>query len=132
MSYILDKDITGMTKDKAICKIMEGKKVHNIEWMPNEYVWLPLTIGKIQDEEGVPFDINSMDPLGIYKVWEPGCIVQGCVNKKSQGEFVGNLCSPCHHMLTTGDIGNGNTFIHTIAKKLHKVINIVKEPNEFS
>jgi len=40
------------------------------------------------------------------------CIVHGCENRLDQGAFVGSLCAPCHHMLTTGRVGCGATFVH--------------------
>ena len=30
------------------------------------------------------------------------CIVKGCPNRKEQGTFVGDICSPCYHMITEG------------------------------
>lgn len=30
------------------------------------------------------------------------CIVKGCKNHKHEGQFVGDVCSPCHTMLTEG------------------------------
>lgn len=38
------------------------------------------------------------------------CLVYGCPNHDNEERFVGNLCAPCHKMLTTGDIAihNGN------------------------
>ncbi|WP_157639945.1 hypothetical protein [Burkholderia ubonensis] len=30
------------------------------------------------------------------------CIVKGCLNHRHQGRFIGDLCSPCHAMLTEG------------------------------
>jgi hypothetical protein len=30
------------------------------------------------------------------------CIVKGCQNHKHQGQFVGDLCAPCHRMLCEG------------------------------
>lgn len=30
------------------------------------------------------------------------CIVKGCKNHRHQGRFVGELCAPCHGMLTEG------------------------------
>ena len=44
------------------------------------------------------------------------CIVRGCVNHQHQGRFVGELCGPCHNMLTTGKLGNGDTFIHELVE----------------
>jgi hypothetical protein len=49
------------------------------------------------------------------------CLVLGCTNKKHEGIFVGDLCSPCYKMLTTGELGYGRTFIHEMAET----------PNEF-
>jgi len=31
------------------------------------------------------------------------CVVKGCNNKKDQGAFVGDICSACYTMITTGD-----------------------------
>jgi hypothetical protein len=31
------------------------------------------------------------------------CVIKGCNNKKDQGAFVGNICSACYTMITTGD-----------------------------
>ena len=30
------------------------------------------------------------------------CIVKGCDNHKGEGQFVNDICSPCHRMLTEG------------------------------
>jgi hypothetical protein len=40
------------------------------------------------------------------------CIVFGCSNRKHQGTFIGNLCSPCHDMLVSGEPKFGQTFVH--------------------
>jgi hypothetical protein len=45
------------------------------------------------------------------------CLVFGCSNRKHQGKFIGDLCGPCHQMITTGCIGSGETFIHTLVKE---------------
>ena len=42
------------------------------------------------------------------------CIVKGCPNHKGEGGFVGDMCGPCHTMLTTGAIGSGETFVHKL------------------
>jgi hypothetical protein len=31
------------------------------------------------------------------------CIVKYCMNQKHEGQFVGELCSPCHEFVTTGN-----------------------------
>lgn len=40
------------------------------------------------------------------------CIVNGCPNDRGAGGFYGVLCTPCHEMLLSGKVGNGQTFIH--------------------
>ena len=30
------------------------------------------------------------------------CIAKGCQNHRSGGKFIGDLCNPCHSMLTEG------------------------------
>jgi hypothetical protein len=40
------------------------------------------------------------------------CLVRGCLNHSDAGTFIGDLCEPCHRMLTTGDVHHTNiTFI---------------------
>lgn len=46
------------------------------------------------------------------------CLVHGCKNSSDQGTFIGDLCSPCHNMITTGNIHPCNiTFIGKLYKK---------------
>lgn len=45
------------------------------------------------------------------------CIVFGCTNHKSQGEFVGNLCAPCHQYLTTGRVGPTISFLSALSQQ---------------
>lgn len=42
------------------------------------------------------------------------CIVKGCSNHRSEGVFVGNLCRPCHDMITTGELGPSDSFLGKI------------------
>ena len=42
------------------------------------------------------------------------CIVKGCPNHEGERGFVGMLCTPCYQMLTTGQVGHGETFIHKL------------------
>jgi hypothetical protein len=48
------------------------------------------------------------------------CLVYRCPNHKDEGVFVGDLCAPCHKMLTTGRIPKmrGETFIHRLVDDL--------------
>jgi len=31
------------------------------------------------------------------------CIVKDCINQTHEGQFVGELCAPCHKFVTTGN-----------------------------
>ena len=46
------------------------------------------------------------------------CIVHGCLNRKHQGNFTGDLCMPCHNMLTSGEVKYGETFIHGLRDRI--------------
>lgn len=46
------------------------------------------------------------------------CIVHGCSNRAAEGGFVNGLCRPCFEMLTTGEVGLGQTFIHDMCRAL--------------
>lgn len=53
-------------------------------------------------------DITHLEPCELHERWhkilmqQGRCIVHNCENHPSQGEFVGNMCSPCHSFITTG------------------------------
>jgi hypothetical protein len=42
------------------------------------------------------------------------CIVHGCSNHADQGRFVGEMCSPCHIMITTGKMMPTDSFLNQI------------------
>lgn len=44
------------------------------------------------------------------------CIVKDCTNYAHQGRFVGDLCAPCHHMITTGEIGPTTSFLRNLVE----------------
>lgn len=47
------------------------------------------------------------------------CLVHGCLNHTDEGGFyAGPLCALCHHMLTTGEVAHGQTFIHELKRQL--------------
>jgi hypothetical protein len=47
------------------------------------------------------------------------CIVKGCGNHSDGGTFVGVLCSPCHQMITTGEVHSKNpTFIGDLHREV--------------
>ena len=54
------------------------------------------------------------------------CIVLGCPNKKNQGKFIGDLCSPCYEMLTTGIVNKHKNFISEIVDKCEEVLIIAR------
>ena len=46
------------------------------------------------------------------------CIVHGCSNHSEEGEFVGDMCKPCHDMITTGRADKpSDNFIHKLYMK---------------
>jgi len=49
------------------------------------------------------------------------CIVHGCQNHKHQGSFVGDICTPCYEMITTGKIENHHNFIAELNKKFNDI-----------
>lgn len=54
------------------------------------------------------------------------CIVKGCDNHTHQGYFIGDLCVPCYHMLSKGEIGNGRTFIHSLAHNNQALLEFIR------
>ena len=45
------------------------------------------------------------------------CLVKGCPNRRNEGMFKGNLCLPCHYMLSEGRTGPSEAwFVTRIAK----------------
>jgi len=58
------------------------------------------------------------------------CIVWNCTNQTSEGSFIGDLCSPCHQFVTSGEgrysqayrnalkviVGEGERWIERLAK----------------
>lgn len=59
------------------------------------------------------------------------CLVLGCANHTHEGRFVGDLCGPCHEMITTGYLSQGTTWIHDDIKYLEEWIeNLLTEGDE--
>lgn len=55
------------------------------------------------------------------KVKDEECILHGCTNKKSEGNFIGDICVPCYKIITQGDLKQPSTnFIHKLAKRKSK------------
>jgi hypothetical protein len=62
--------------------------------------------------------------LGVYR---RKCLVAGCTNHTDEGQFVGDLCGPCHSMITSGNIqsNGGGGWIGDaarLAKAMRKLI----------
>ncbi|QIG71619.1 hypothetical protein EVB94_148 [Rhizobium phage RHph_TM40] len=60
------------------------------------------------------------------------CLVKGCMNESDQGTFIGDLCLPCHDMITTGKIHHTNpTFIGDLQRQIGKYDKIAKFHQQF-
>lgn len=60
----------------------------------------------------------------IVKDTEKKCIIYGCTNKKNEGKFIGDICSPCYKMITEGKPENLSTnFIHKLYCESKKMNN---------
>jgi hypothetical protein len=55
------------------------------------------------------------------------CLVFGCTNCEGEGLFIGDLCLPCHNMLTTGKIEGSGTFIHDLKEKNEILNNLIED-----
>jgi len=55
--------------------------------------------------------LHTADVMETNQVRVHKCLVKGCENHSHQGQFIGNLCMPCHQAITTGVAGHGNGFI---------------------
>lgn len=57
----------------------------------------------------------------MNKPTQLGCIVKGCRNQRHEGVFVGDLCAPCNHMLTSGEIGFTDSFLGHLKSRVDAV-----------
>ncbi len=62
------------------------------------------------------------------------CIVHNCKNHLHEGVFVGNICSPCYDMITTGKVGPSTNFIYELStenymlrEKIDKIFSTILE-----
>lgn len=55
------------------------------------------------------------------------CIVFRCSNRRNDGKFVGELCAHCHYMITTGKLGNLDSFLGAIRHNLTVIRLAVEE-----
>lgn len=91
---------------------------------------------EIESYNGKPEPKKYMD----YDTWlnnkkEKICIVSGCTNKKEDGLFTGDICSPCHQMICSGDASlKSNNFIHKLfnEKPVYIPITFTQTPEKLS
>lgn len=79
-------------------------------------------------EWDVMYKASDFSPAGEIKQKEERnkCIVRGCENHSDQWHFIGDLCTPCHTMITTGKIlEGGKTFIHEMKSDIVDLFNKV-------
>jgi hypothetical protein len=57
------------------------------------------------------------------------CLVKGCINRRDQGSFVGDLCYPCYHMLTTGQYNFSKAWFVQDIKQFENMYSEVTEKN---
>jgi hypothetical protein len=58
--------------------------------------------------------VSSCRLRHAVKLTDNKCIVHGCSNHTNQGRFVGDVCSPCYTMITTGKIMPTDSFLNQI------------------
>lgn len=49
------------------------------------------------------------------------CVVKGCTNKTNEGNFVGDICAPCHEYMTKHNVSKELIHIEDRMKHLHKL-----------
>ena len=75
--------------------------------------------------------LGRTEMLAEYRRKNMKCIVFGCVNHNHQGAFVGNLCSPCHSMIVSGEPKYGQTFVHEMQERVAKLEVALRSIEEF-
>jgi len=60
------------------------------------------------------------------------CIVYGCKNHETEGGFVGDLCTPCHTMITTGELMPSNSFLGELKQCMDFVQFVATDYHELS
>ena len=65
-------------------------------------------------ETGEPCELMAQGRQVLKEVYggsHSKCIVYGCSNHVHEGEFIGDMCSPCYIAITTGNIGPTDSFL---------------------
>ena len=71
----------------------------------------------LDEAESAVYELMSMNDSNEE------CIVLGCTNSRDEGTFIGNLCGPCHEMLTSGKVHhNTKSFIGTLIRQYNLLI----------
>ena len=55
------------------------------------------------------------------------CIVHGCKNHRHEGRFIGELCGPCHTILTTGKVTPSYAWFVVEIERLQKALQDIYE-----
>jgi hypothetical protein len=55
------------------------------------------------------------------KIRSKKCIVRNCNNRTGEGSFKGNLCTPCHTFITTGQGRYSQMYRNSVGMVLQKV-----------
>lgn len=55
------------------------------------------------------------------KIRSKKCIVRNCNNRAGEGSFKGNLCTPCHTFITTGQGRYSQMYRNSLGSVLQKV-----------
>jgi hypothetical protein len=99
-----------------------------------------LDLAKARQKDIRKTDYNSFDDKEIDRMKDNKCIVHGCSNHADQGRFVtlvdqgrfvGEMCSPCHTMITTGKVMPTDSFLNQITsleadnEKLKNILRLV-------
>ena len=82
-------------------------------------------------------DVPPVNALAIireqeldYRMKDNKCIVHGCSNHADQGRFVGEMCSPCHTMITTGKVMPTDSFLNQITSLEAEITRLTSERDE--
>jgi len=59
------------------------------------------------------------------------CIVKDCENHTHEGKFVGDLCSPCHAFITTGEGGQSQAYRNATKVGALRCLEITMEQHKF-
>lgn len=59
------------------------------------------------------------------------CIVKGCKNHTHEGQFIGDLCKPCHEFITTGNGHHSQAYKNATQVGALKFLEIIRDLHMF-